>query len=203
MTPLLYADRSLSMPENFGVLYYQSGLAFQNRTGRLDQRALLNGAFLFLKTEICRQLMKQDGAVFRPEFFLNAEDIELSLRLLSRAYTIRVNPNLRARHLGSQSVQRIAMTNFRLAWRNLLWTLLITRSNRELMVDAPCIVAGQFVQVGLSVLRARPDLLVSVLTETWRHRRDLLESRRRFKRLKQHAFRDFVNPGVFPLGRRR
>src|SRR5258708_6013513 len=84
MTPVLYLDRALQKPENFGVRYYQSGLAFQNRTGQLQDGLLLNGAFLFLKTAVCRQLLAQDGFVFRPLYFFNAEDVELSLRLLSR-----------------------------------------------------------------------------------------------------------------------
>jgi GT2 family glycosyltransferase len=198
MTPLLYKDRELSTPENFGVVYYRSGLAFQNRTGVLDDHALLNGAFLFLKSDVCRQLIAQDGAVFRTDYFFNAEDVELSLRLLSRGYTIRVNSTMRVQHLGSQSAQHISAVSFRLAWRNLLWTLLITRSNRELLADMPFIVAGQFVQLMLALLRGRPDLLGPVVTETWRQRGQLRAARRRFQVLKRRDVRAFLKRGVFP-----
>jgi GT2 family glycosyltransferase len=199
MTPLLYIDANYTTPENFGVLYYRSGLAFQNRTGRLDPRALLNGAFLFLKSGVCRQLIAEDRAVFRESYFFNAEDIELSLRLLSRSYTIRVNPNLRAQHFGSQSAQHISVTSFWLAWRNLLWTALITRSNPELVVDFPFILAGQIVQLALASLRGRPDLVGSVVAQTWRNREQLMMSRRSFLAQRRSGFRQFLKPGVFPL----
>ena len=199
MTPLLYTDDELRTPENFGVLYYQSGLAFQNRTDKVDNRALLNGAFLFLKTDVCRQLIAQDNGVFRPTYFFNAEDVELSLRLLSRGYTLHVSPKMRVQHLGSQSAQHVSTMSFRLAWRNLLWTLLITRSTRELIADSPSIVAGQMVQLVLAILRGKPALCAAVFSETWQHRHELLASRRRFQHLKSGSFRDFVKPGVFPL----
>lgn len=199
MTPLLYTDANYTTPENFGVLYYRSGLAFQNRTGRIDPRALLNGAFLFLKSGVCRQLIAEDRAVFRESYFFNAEDIELSLRLLSRSYTIHVNPNLRVQHFGSQSAQYISMTSFWLAWRNLVWTMLITRSNLELLVDFPFIVAGQIVQIALASLRGRPDLVGSVAAQTWRNREQLMRSRRAFLAQKRSGFRHYLKPGVFPL----
>jgi GT2 family glycosyltransferase len=203
MTPLLFIDDACKTPENFGVFYYQSGLAFQNRTGRLDQRTLLNGAFLFLKTHICRQLVEQDGAVFRPDYFFNAEDVELSLRLLSRGYAIGVNPNLKVQHLGSQSGQHVSTLSFRLSWRNLLWTLLITRSRKELFRDAAAVFAGQLVLLALATGRRQPHLLGSVVADTWRHRQQLLSARRRFSALKQSQFREYVRPGVFPLIRLR
>jgi GT2 family glycosyltransferase len=199
MTPLLFVDDACTRPENFGVFYYQSGLAFQNRTGRLDRRALLNGAFLFLKTDVCRQLVEQDGAVFRPEYFFNAEDIELSLRLLSRGYALSVNANLNVQHLGSQSAQHVSALSFRLSWRNLVWTLLITRSARELLMDAPHILAGQLVLLALAARRGQAHVLGSVISETWRHRHALARARRRFLSLKQTEFREYVRPGVFPL----
>lgn len=196
MAPLLFTDRDLRIPENFGVRYYQSGLAFQNRTGKLEERVLLNAAFLFLKASVCKQLVAQDGFVFRPAYFFNAEDIELSLRLLSRGFTIQVNPNLRAQHLGSQS-SRASTTSFRLSWRNLLWTLIITRSARQLIRDSFFILAGQLVLMGLSVLRGEPAMFAGVYLETLRNRHTLAQAHRDFLRLSQHDLAEFIKPGVF------
>jgi GT2 family glycosyltransferase len=197
MTPLLYLDPHYQKPENFGILYYQSGMAFQNRTGKIKGGVLLNGAFLFLKTAVCERLVREDGFVFRPLYFFNAEDVELSLRLLSRGFKLLVNPNLAVQHLGSQSSRSASKQSFVLAWRNLLWTLFITRSNTQLLRDAPFVIAGQLIQVVLAVLHGHPELFLRVLTETFLHRDQLVSSRRHFLTLKRREFGDFIKAGVF------
>jgi len=149
-TPILYKDSQFKTVDNFGVLYYRSGLAFQSKEIDKHHQALLNGAFIFLKTSICKKLLQKDGFIFMPEFFLNMEDVELSLRLLSRGYQIQIDPNLKAQHLGSQTKKPFSKTSLYFGWRNISWTALISRNRKDLIFDLPFLLLGQGILLILS-----------------------------------------------------
>ncbi len=199
MTPILFQDSAHKIPENFGVCYYQSGLAFQNRSGKYKNKAILNGAFLLLKSSVYRILMETDGYLFQPFYFFNAEDIELSLRLLSRGYSLKIDQRLNVQHLGSQSIGK-STKGFYLSWRNLVWTFLITRTNRNFITDVLYFGLGQLVFIILSITRKSPLLFIEVIKDTVSNWKSISESRTQFQlHNSSNLWRKKMNKGIFPI----
>ena len=197
--PLLFQDEALTQPENFGVFYFQSGLTFQNRSGKIHPSTLLNGAFLFLRGSVVHELLSQDGYIFVPEYFYNAEDIELSLRLLSRGYRIQVNSRLRVQHLGSQSLGGFSEQSFFQAWRNVLWTKYIVDNKLDWMREFPSLCIGQLLLLFLAFRHRWWRMPIQVGKEFFLPPSTLSLRRKQFQELKTSViWKKYIQEGVFP-----
>lgn len=178
--PALYKDPELTIVENRGIVYGSTGIAVQNR-GEIQKDPLLNGAFLFLRTETVKKLFSQDGFVFTPDFYFNAEDLELSLRLKSRGEEIAVIDKVRAQHLGSQSSSDVSDWSLSLYIRNLLWVVLIAWSRTTILLSLPFLLFGQLRLLVQTVLRGKPQLYASAWLDTIKHQKRLQSLRRSFQ----------------------
>lgn len=178
--PCLFQDKEHKKPENFGILYYKSGLAFQNRTGKVLPNVLLNGAFLFIKTSVCKELVGTYGYIFQPLYFFNAEDVELSLRLVSRGYVLKVDKNLSVQHLGAQSLGAVSRKGYYYSWRNLFWTFFITQDIKGIIINLPYFIIGQIILFVLSMKYKYLNIWLLVIVDTFKTRGKLMEIRREY-----------------------
>lgn len=194
--PCLYTDAQLTQPENFGILYFSSGIAWQNQgTHRSD--VLLNGAFLFLRQEIVDTLLKEDGSVFIPEYFFNAEDVELSLRLVSRGYDIAVIPELQAQHLGAQSTQALSDFSYFHYLRNLWWTIIRCWPSAVILWRFPAIVAGGILLGILSLRKGKIGVFFRALGTLLIQWSWLQQSRHDFQGQVTANFTSYIQPALF------
>lgn len=160
--PILFLDHNYNKIENAGINYYRTGIARQNRTLRTSQKLLINGACMFIKTSFAEMLFDRQGFIFQPQFFMYAEDVELSLRTKKMGYQTLVDKSLKAQHLESSSLGKDSNTAFFFYWRNLLASILLTRSKKQIFVDLPFIIWGQLILLGLSFKRLKPLMIINV-----------------------------------------
>lgn len=184
--PALYLDAEYSQLENAGIHYFRTGLARQNRdfsslreqtltqlpcndhNFNHKQLLLLNGACLFLKTTIIEKLVQEKGYVFHPLFFMYGEDVELSLRLLKHDFSFVVETKLKAQHLESGGGSVKSTQSIFYYWRNLLLTLLTTRSTPWILRHMCYLVWGQLVMLGYSFRHGKPFLFLRVYVSGFR-----------------------------------
>lgn len=197
--PVLYMDIKKSKVENNGIRYFQSGLAFQSI--RDSGRVVVNGACMLLKRKAVDAIVTVDGFCFEEVFWSYAEDVELSLRLLSRGFKIDVSPILSAQHLGSVSFGRGSSRSRYLYARNLFWTLCIAWKAKLLQTHAIPIIVGQLRLLVEFMLSGELSSYFKLLHETWRNRKILMEKRRNFQSKNKHDFTSYLQPGSFPVRR--
>lgn len=198
-SPSLFFDTNFTKVENMGVEYYQSGLAFQNRSGKVKDQILLCSTFLFLKPKVLKELIRKYGYIFNPDFFMMADDIEFSLRLLSLDYMFHIDRELKAQHFGSSTIKESSRFAIQLTWRNSLWVVGITRSLDQLVKDFPLIFMGQVIMLLLSAKQGFPFLFISVYLDSIKKYTLILRYRRLFRlNEKTKAWRKHVLQGVFP-----
>jgi len=179
--PVLYLDSDLTKVENAGVRYYPTAMAFQNKDPNRTNDVLLNGACLYLKTLVVKELFAVYGYLLNPLFFFNAEDVELSLRIKSRGYTLLVDTNLKAQHAQSSTVGAKSEFGYKMSVRNLLWTALISRSTTELVVTFPFILLGQIVLALLAIKQNMTKSVFFSLLQTQKHIHDIKQYRYQFQ----------------------
>lgn len=181
--PALYFDEEHTRLENRGILYFSSGRAVQNR-GKEKTSVLLNGACLFLSVSTVYELIETDGFVFIPDFFFNAEDLELSLRLYSRKKQVKIIDTLSAQHLGQQSsASEISLMYY---VRNLWWTIIITWDRPLLKKNLLYVCLGQFQLFVYCCIRFRMMAYFKAFQQTWSSRKRLRALR---VHMQQHAQR--------------
>lgn len=102
--------------ENAGIVMLRTGEAIPRGRGRpareFDREVDVGGACggaLLLRAEALRQV-----GVFRDEFFLNFEDVDLSLRLLATGWQCRYVPTAVVRHGLNQSIDKVRDDEFRI-----------------------------------------------------------------------------------------
>lgn len=197
--PELYFDNNYQRVENTGILYYKSGLAFQ--ANHQSNYQCVNGACMFLRRSSIEYLKRVDGFVFEEMYWSYAEDVELSLRLQSRGWKTVVFSSLRAVHLQSASFGKRSARSLWYYARNLLWTLLLTRTVYELITSLPFILLGQIRIIVEFILHGRPDYYVTLLLETYRNRDILLTKRTHWKTKQMVELAHTYQFGAFPLWR--
>ncbi|MBP9699684.1 glycosyltransferase family 2 protein [Candidatus Woesebacteria bacterium] len=197
--PELYFDAEYQRVENTGILYYKSGLAFQANHQSAYQ--CVNGACMFLRRSAIEYLKRIDGFVFEELYWSYAEDVELSLRLQSRGWKTVVFSSLQAVHLQSASFGKRSARSLWYYARNLLWTLLLTRTTSELIISLPLILLGQIRIIFEFILHGRPDYYFSLLYETYRNRDTLRLKRRHWKTNQMIELAHTYQFGAFPLWR--
>jgi GT2 family glycosyltransferase len=197
LSPIFYKDSKLTKLENAGVLYFQSGLAFQNRRTQNPHNCLLNAACLFLKMDFCKKTIKKDGFIFQPSFFLNGEDVELSLRILSRGFRFKIDPSLKIQHLGSLSIKKMGEEGILLSWRNLIWTTLMVR--KISLIDLVMIIFGQLLLLILSFKYQYFLIIPKIYLQTIRDYKKINISREKFMSKSTVPFTEYVHFGVAPL----
>ncbi len=200
-TPLLYQDENKRVPENFGVNYYRSGLAVQNRSDKSDKRALLNGACLFLRKSVCESLLKTDGYILQPFFFFNAEDVEFSLRLLDRGYQFEILSEIEVQHLGSTSLGKQSPKSVYFYWRNLTVTFLISRNAESLLHDLLFFIFGQLFMIGQSVILLRPWMVFQVYFFLIKNVRLILNAKSKYTYDKNSEVRKYIKNGIISFQR--
>lgn len=178
--PVLYLDKKLTRVENAGVKYYPTAMAFPNKNPKKTDSVLLNGACLFIKTKVVKEMFDVYGYLLNPIFFFNAEDVELSLRLKSRGFELLVDKELKAQHKQSSTVGKTSAFSYMLSVRNLLWTALITRSSFELLTTFPLLIIGQLLLFALSIKNKFGNSLRFSLSETKYCANDLIKFRKQF-----------------------
>jgi len=190
-TPILYKDDKLKIIENMGMQYFRSGLAKQNRITNKNA-VFMNGACLFIKSEIIRQCLRLDGYLFNPFFEFNAEDLELSLRLISRGYSLRVSEKLTGQHLQSQSLKNISNKSLMLYWRNLKLIFWGTRLNKDLISDLPYFLFGEVLIFGLSIYRGKAIVYFKAWIAFFNSLDIIIEMRDSYKKLDTSIFRKML-----------
>ncbi len=197
--PVLYMDTQKGRVENNGIRYFQSGLAFQSM--RDSGKVVVNGACMLLKRVAVEDIISQDGFCFEEIFWSYAEDVELSLRLLSRGWKIDVSPLLSAQHLGSVSFGRGSSRSRYLYARNLFWTILIAWDRKMLEKYVLHVFVGQlriFVEFAVS---GEIGGYIKLLRESQEKKNVLLKKRENFQGKKTHSFEAYLQPGSFPVRR--
>lgn len=197
--PALYFDEQFSRVENTGILYYKSGLAFQ--ANHQSSYQCVNGACMFLRRSAIEYLKRVDGFVFEEMYWSYAEDVELSLRLQSRGWKTIVFSELQAVHLQSASFGKRSARSLWYYARNLLWTLILTRSGYELITSFPYILLGQIRLIIEFLLHGRPDYYFSLLIETYRKRKIIMSKRSHWKTNQMIELGHSYQFGAFPLWR--
>lgn len=197
--PVLYVDEHKRQVENTGIRYFQSGLAFQSM--RDSGRVVVNGACMLLKRKALQNIIRSDGYCFEELFWSYAEDVELSLRLLSRGYKIDVSPSLAAQHLGSVSFGKGSSRSRYLYARNLFWTLSIAWDERLIRANLFAIILGQIRIIIEFIVSGEIRTYLHIWQETWRKRKILREKRENFQGKKTHDFFHFLQGGSFPIRR--
>lgn len=197
--PVLYVDEENRQVENTGIRYFQSGLAFQSR--RDTGKVVVNGACMLLKRQALEEIHRRDGYCFEEVFWSYAEDVELSLRLLSRGYKIDVSPLLSASHLGSVSFGKGSSRSRYLYARNLFWTLCITWDSALIRAHLFAIILGQTRLIVEFLLSGEIGMYLRLWTETWEKRGMLREKRAAFQRAKTTDFAAYLQGGSFPIQR--
>lgn len=187
---MLFRDRP-EVVENAGIVMLHSGEAIPRGRGRpasvfataVDVLGACAGAALF-RAAALRQV-----GLFRSEFFLNFEDVDLSLRLVAAGWRIRYVPEAKVRHGLNQSIAKVrdeafairSIRNMDFAYLiNMPWPVLLAATPWLLLawVAAPfvCVLGGQF---------AYARLLVRGHARTLRERRDLLAARAALRPLRR------------------
>jgi len=161
--------------ESVGLKYYPTGLAFP-RTHDISEKdtPLLCGTCLLLSNNVISKLLNKEGYIFNPLFFAYAEDLELSLRMLSHGFRILVLNEPIVIHEGSKTATRGSKFQLYYSYRNILYIVILLWPIGRILVNFPHLLLGQlyifliclykgyiflFPRIWASVIRAAPVLL--------------------------------------------
>lgn len=194
-TPKLYFDSDYSKIENFGIKYFKSGLARQNRSFDTN-KVLLNGAFLFLKTDSLKKSFDNEGYVMNPDFDFNAEDLEFSLRMLAKGKRFYISELLEAKHLQSQSLKSISNKSQILYWRNLRIIYWGTRDVSSIFLNLPWFIIGEVFNFGYAVKnKFLKNYLISWI-EFFTSGNIVINLRKKYKKLDMDKIKPYIRGGV-------
>lgn len=187
---MLFRDRT-EVVENAGVMMLRSGEAVPRGRGRpaadfVRERDLLGacaGAVLY-RSAALRQV-----GLFRSEFFLNFEDVDLSLRLVAAGFGVRFVPTARVCHGLNQSIAKVRNEAFAVrSIRNMDFAYLVNMPWPVLVFGAPWLLMSWVVAPCLCWLlgqRAHAAVLVRGHLRTLRERADLWAARRALRPLRR------------------
>jgi len=187
---MLFRDRP-DVVENAGVVLLHSGEAIPRGRGRpahafpraTDVMGACGGAALF------RTAALQRFGVFRGEFFLNFEDVDLSLRLVAGGWRIRYVPEARVWHGLNQSIAKVRNEEFAVrSIRNMDFAYLVNMPWPVLVAGLPWILLAWLVAPFSCVLCGQfgfARLLVRGHRRTLRERRALFAARRALQPLRR------------------
>lgn len=183
--------------ENAGTVMLHSGEAIPRGRGRpatayareCDVLGFCAGAVL-LRADALRRV-----GLFRSEFFLNFEDVDLSLRLLATGWRCRYVPTASVRHGHNRSIAKVRDDAFAVrSIRNMDFAYLVNMPWPVLLGSAPWFVLSWFVAP-----------LLCVLLGQWRYARNLvrghLRTLRQFGELRaaRAALRPLRRAASWPL----
>ena len=180
--------------ENAGVVMLRTGEAIPRGRGRaareFDREDDVGGACggaMLLRTAALRRV-----GVFRDEFFLNFEDVDLSLRLLATGWRIRFVPGAVVRHGLNQSIDKVRDDEFRIrSIRNMSVAWLVNMPWQVALLALPwqCI-SWLLAPVGAAVLGQPGFAKVLVLgrLRALREWRQLLRDRRALAPLRRASW---------------
>jgi GT2 family glycosyltransferase len=161
--------------ESVGLKYYQTGLAFP-RIHDINEKdtPLLCGTCMLLSDTVIKKLLSTQGYVLNPLFFVYAEDLELSLRMQSLGYQIKIVNYPLVIHEGSKTALRGSRLQLYYSYRNILYVIILFWPTGRILVNFPYLLLGQlyifltclykgyiflFPRIWASVIRAIPALL--------------------------------------------
>ncbi len=190
---MVFRDRP-AVVENAGVLMLRSGEATPRGRGRpaaeferaTDVLGACGGAALF------RTAALQQVGLFRGEFFLNFEDVDLSLRLVAAGWRVRFVPGARVRHGLNQSINKVRDEAFAVrSIRNMDFAYLVNMPWQVLVLGLPwlalawgvaplaCLLLGQ---------REHARVIVRGHRRTIRERKDLFAARAALRPLRRASW---------------
>lgn len=176
---MLYHDHP-DIIENTGIALLTSGEGLPRDRGRFAATTKSSsspigacaGAVLY------RQSMLAEIGVLRDDFFINFEDVEISLRALACGWDIRYSPNARVLHRLNRSIRKVRNEEFLLrSQRNILtayWTCLPWQ---VIALNVPSMVLGHFLLMFVAPLCGQ-KLMSRVI---WKSRIALFKDRGRIR----------------------
>ncbi|MBK8101485.1 MAG: glycosyltransferase family 2 protein [Planctomycetes bacterium] len=183
---MCFADRP-EVVENAGIVMLRSGEAIPRGRGRAagaftveqDVLGACGGAVLY-RAAALRQI-----GLFRGEFFLNFEDVDLSLRLIATGWRCRFAPRAIVRHGLNRSIAKVrdeafairSIRNMDFAWLiNMPWPVVVGALPwlfaAWVLAPIGCLCVGQW---------SYARLIVRGHLRTMRERADLLAARRELR----------------------
>jgi len=140
--------------ESVGLKYFSTGLAFPRqkiiRPG--DTQLVVGTCALFAKERVEKELMHH-GYVFNPLFYIYAEDLELSLRILRDGGNIYISNTALVTHRGSQTSKRGSFFQLYHGYRNLILVVFLLWPLREILRKLPLLLIGQCYIIGMSIYK--------------------------------------------------
>ncbi len=188
-----FRDRP-DLVENAGVVLLRSGEAIPRGRGQpvgafANEAELLGvcaGAALF-RAEALR-----DVGLFRDDFFLNFEDVDLSLRLVIAGWRCRFAPGAQVHHGLGQSIRKVRDEAFEVrSMRNLDFAYLVNMPWQVLVCGLPWLLLGWLLAPIVCLLLGRRAHARTLLRGHWRLLRDrklLLAERRALRPLRRRAW---------------
>lgn len=180
--------------ENAGIVMLRTGEAIPRGRGstasafarEIDVGGACGGAML-LRTAALRQV-----GVFRDEFFLNFEDVDLSLRLLVTGWRCRYVPRALVHHGLNQSIDKVRDDAFRVrSVRNMSVAYLVNMPWQVLLLAMPWSCISWLLAPILAALLGQPGfakVLVLGRLRTLREWRLLLRDRRTLRPLRRASW---------------
>lgn len=180
--------------ENAGIVMLRTGEAIpRGRGARASaygrQCELLGacGGAMLLRTAALREL-----GVFRDEFFLNFEDVDLSLRLVAAGWRCRYVPGAVVRHGLNRSIDKVRDEAFRVrSIRNMSVTYLVNMPWQVLLLALPWLCVSWLLAPLGAALVGQPRfarVLVLGRLRTLREWRTLLRDRRALRPLRRGSW---------------
>jgi GT2 family glycosyltransferase len=122
--PLVFSARQLNEIDNFGVEYFRSGYAKNNRDLEIETH-LASAGCVVIRKDFLKRMKEAYGFLFNPLYYYYLEDVDFSLRAAMLGGVFVKDKKLVAYHYGSSSSGGIKNT-FSLyhTYRNVLWVML-------------------------------------------------------------------------------
>lgn len=176
--------------ESFGLEYYQNGIALGNTK---DNNPEYFCATCFcLSGQMIEREIKRNGYVFNPLFFIYAEDLELSLRLIKDNRKIQLIPEIIAIHEGSSSVGYLSYIQVYCSFRNWIYIILLLWDRQLIMSNIKNLIVCQLKFIKFTIVRRYyfiyPHMIKDLIKNSFQlfqmrlnYRRNLKEFNKPFK----------------------
>lgn len=124
VVPLVFSARQRTEVDNFGVEYFRSGYAKNNRDLEI-QTHLASAGCVLIRKDFLKKMIRIYGFLFNPLYYYYLEDVDFSLRAAMLGGNIMKDKQLIAYHYGSTSSGGTKNT-FSLyhTYRNVIWVII-------------------------------------------------------------------------------
>lgn len=184
--------------ESFGVKYYYSGYAKENR--KIEESAsLFSAASLIVNFKSLLRIKKNYGYVFNPLFEFYYEDIDLAIRMVQLGMVFTRDKHLVVTHIGSATSGHKSFFTIYHTYRNLIWIIITVWPLRYIIRNILNIVIVQIWFFFYSSFNYKISFYPKLIVDTLRHLQDLIEERRRHQSLypNRDSFSNIFSPYTF------